>query len=306
MDSNDEYLKGCEAFEAKNYVDAIHHFTKAINNDPDDIASLIKRSEVFLEIDDNESFKSDLLLQVNIYSRRLKEQPNDDTLFVKRAELFKLLGFEKHASADYEKAILINPESIDAHIGLAILKTFQGSGELDGALELFSKVLEWQPDNSKALYHIALIYSKQSIFDKSILYYKRCIETGGDYEAVACRSLTSLYSKLNRFDEAIVCIRNLLCNNSGFASDYMHLANLYVKIMAFDEAQLFLNVALAIEPVDKYLFFQASKLFLKTNHLSRSIECIDEAIKLERSEPFLQFKTKLEQILKAASNENIQ
>jgi len=306
MGSNDKYLKGCEAFEAKNYVDAIHHFTKAIKKDPDDIASLIKRSEVFLEINDNESFKSDLLLQVNFYSRRLKEMPNDDTLLVKRAELFKLLGFEKHASADYEKAIFINPESIDAHLGLAILNTFQGSGELDGALELFSKVLAWQPDNSKALYHIALIYSKQSIYDKSILYYQRCIESGGDYEAVACRSLTTLYSKLNRFEESIVCIRNLLCNNSGFASDYMHLANLYIKIMAFDEAQLFLNVALAIERDDKYLFFQASKLFLKTNHLSRAIECIDEAIKLERSESFLKFKAILEKIQTKASNTNIQ
>lgn len=306
MDSNDEYLKGCEAFEVQNYVDAIQHFTKAINNDPDDIASLIKRSDVFLEIDDNESFKSDLLLQVNFYSRRLKEQPNDDTLFVKRAEIFKILGFEKHASTDYEKAILINPESIDAHLGLAILKTFQGSDELDGALELFSKVLAWQPDNSEALYHVALIYSKQSVYEKSIIYYKRCMEAAGDYEAVACRSLTSLYSKLHRFEEAIVCIRNFLSNNPGFASDYLDLANLYVKIMAFDEAHLFLNVALAIEQDNKYMFFQASKLFLKANNLSRAIECIDEAIKLERRESFMEFKAKLEQIKTKASNANIQ
>lgn len=293
MEENGNYIKGCKELEYKNYHTAIGYFSKAIEENPNDLESLIKRADTYFEIEDYDKWENDLLLQSKIYTKQLKEDRNNYELLFKRAEIYRYLNRNIKATKDYEKAIKINPEYVEAYIGLGHVKMHQGRNELNQALTIFLKAINLQPDNSQALFYIALIYNRKENSEKAIEYYKKCIATKGDYLPVAYRSLSGLYYKMKRYNDAIACLKEFLTHNFGFDSDYSSLASFYEKAGNIDEAIFNLHTAISINSSNPYTYFDLSNLYVKLDDFVMALENVNYAIKLENRKSFLQHKAKL-------------
>lgn len=292
MEKNIYYLKGCKELEFKNYKTAINYFSKAIAEDPNDLESLIKRAYTYLEIEDHDNFRHDLFLQSKLYTKQKKENPNNHEIFYKRAEIYSLLNREIQAIADYEKAIKLKPEFVDAYIGLGLVKKYQGLDGVNPALNIFFQAISLQPDNSQALYEIASIYARKDNLEKAIEYYKKCIETKGDCSPVSYRSLGSLYSKMNRYEDAIALYKDFL-SHSGSDNDYSRLAYFYEKMGALSEAIIHMYTAISININSPHNYFQLSKLYVKSANYEMALENINEAISLSCCRSYLQHKAKL-------------
>jgi tetratricopeptide (TPR) repeat protein len=292
-----EYLAGCEALENEDYEDAIHYFSKAIASNPDDIDALIKRADAHLENDDIASCEKDMMLQIEFYTRMLNNHPNDFNLLLKRAEVYKLLLMESKSQKDYEQAIKIKPNTIEAHLGLALLHTFRYPRKLDEAEKIFIQILDWQPENSSALYHLALLYNIKNDYEKSIHFYKKCISGEGDYNFTSYKSLIRIFRKHNCYNEAISWMKKFLIKFTGSPSDYLSLAYLYVYNEEYDEAQLFQTIALALAGEKEHILFSSAQLYAKMKNWRKAIEFMERTIKIDPRPSYQRYKSKLEQNL---------
>lgn len=293
MEKNENYIKGCKELEYKNFKIAISYFSKALEEDPDDIESLIKRTDSYMEIDDHNNYNKDLFLQIRIYTKQLKKNPCNHELLYKRGEKHQYLYKYTKAISDFEKAIELYPKYVEAYIGLGSVMMHNDEGDLNQAINVFFQAISIQPNNSQALYNIALIYYRQENSEKAIEYYKKCIETKGDYSPIAYRSLSSLYSKLNRYDEAIACLKEVIRDNLSFDSDYSKLASLYKRIGDIDEAIFHQSTAVAIDNNNQFNYFELSQLYVKSNNFEMALNNINRAISIENRRSFFQCKAKL-------------
>lgn len=293
MEKNINYLKGCKELESENYKTAISYFSKAIAEDPNDLESLIKRSDAYSEIDDHDNFRQDLFLQAKLYTKQIKENPNNHEIFYKRAEIYSLLEKEIQAIADYEKAIKLKPDFVDAYIGLGYVKMHQDDTELNQALNIFFQAIYLQPENSQALYNIALIYSRQDNQEKAIEYYKKCIEIKGGYSPASYIALGSLYAKMNRYEDAIALYKDYFSHYPGSDDGYSKLAYFYEKMGALSEAIFYMNTAIAIDINSPYNYFQLSKLYVKSANYEMALEKTNKALSIKRSRLYLNHKAKL-------------
>ena len=292
MEENKNYIRGCKALELRYYETAINYFTKAINEDPNDLQSLIKRADTYDKVKDYDNYANDLFLQSKLYTKQLKANPNNYEILYKRGEIYRYLDKKKRATADYEKAIKLNPKYIEAYIGLGYVKSYPGKDELNQALSAFFQAIYLQPNNSQALYNIGQIYLRQKDTEKAIEFYKKCIETKGDYLALACRSLGGLYSQMNRFKEGIALYKKFL-SNSGYDGDCRYLASLYEKAGDLNKALFHLNMAISIDNGVPFTYFRLSEIYMNIGNFEMALKNINIALSIHNKKSFLHFKAKL-------------
>ncbi|MBU2555750.1 MAG: tetratricopeptide repeat protein [Bacteroidetes bacterium] len=286
MEQNENYRKGCEAFDNKNYASAIQYFTTYLLAKPDSIDVLAIRSAAYLRLDDFDNCNQDLILQTKILTKQRKQSPDSCDILIKRGEIYRYLGRNKMAAADFKKAIALNPQCVEAYIGLGYIKSVQGNNELTEALNQFLKALALCPDNSQALFNVASVYSRLEQMEKAVEYYLKCIKTRGDYLPLAYRSLAGVYSKLNSNEEAIACTEEFLSHHSGFDSDYSRLATYYEKKGDFNEAIVRLNTAVTLDNTNPINYYRLSLAYFKIADFQRALENIDRAISINNQSAY--------------------
>ncbi|MGD9580857.1 MAG: tetratricopeptide repeat protein [Vampirovibrionia bacterium] len=78
----------------------------------------------------------------------------------------------------FNKAISINPEAVEAYIGLGI--AYRQLNQLDKALEATKKALEYDPSYYKAYYNLGLTYEQQGKMKEAVkaysIFYKKVPE----------------------------------------------------------------------------------------------------------------------------------
>ena len=87
---------------------------------------------------------------------------------------------------------------------------------------------------------------------------------------------------------------SIINNNSKF---YHHLANILIKIGDFESAEKIQKKAIEIEPLRPDFVFQLSCIYYKKNDIKKSLQKVNEAIKLKSDNP--KFYSHLATLLKS-------
>ena len=200
-----------------------------------------------------ENLKEEILEVVNIYkSGNLDKAEKLTTELIKKnskvAFLYNLMGlilsgkenFDK-AKNYYEEGLIIDPNYAMIYNNL-------------GLLYLNKKELYF--DNKKDNENIK---KAEGLFKKSISLNEEIPEPQ--------TNLGSLYSNLNKIDDAIECHKKSIKINKRFYFAYLNIANVYVSIGKFNEAKTNLKKAIKIKPD----FFEAHRLLSRlTKHTNKS------------------------------------
>lgn len=148
---------------------AILNYQKALNEKPDfqnAMRNLRCASSARKQLNENITEIRDLI----------KSDPKNASLYSKLGNLYKNLGEYHMATHQYQKALSIKNNSMQAMNGLLFVYSEQENYRK--ALEVLHSMQRLQPGNPEIDYNIACIYAKQGMIDESISFLKQSIGKG--------------------------------------------------------------------------------------------------------------------------------
>lgn len=86
---------------------------------------------------------------------KLKDDPNNSTLLIQVAEIYKQTHQFKDAADYYGRSLKVDPKNAGAHSDLASVLYY--SGDVDGALAQLQEALNYDPKNPAALFNLGMI-----------------------------------------------------------------------------------------------------------------------------------------------------
>ena len=98
--------------------------------------------------------------------------------------------------------------------------------DYDAAIFFHERLLEEEPDNGLAMYHLGYAYGQRGDHAKEVFYYEKAIGAGFRHEGIYF-NLGMAYGELNRIQDAIRAFKESLNTNPNSAESRFGLAIAY-------------------------------------------------------------------------------
>ncbi|MBK9192009.1 MAG: tetratricopeptide repeat protein [Crocinitomicaceae bacterium] len=116
---NREYAKGIAKVKENDFLNAIKHFTLAINENPADVESYAERAVAYIHVEKHELSMFDM-------NRCIELEPGNSYRYSCRAFLKSKMGDVDGAIADYEIAVQLDPDDAIAYNNLGLAQESKG------------------------------------------------------------------------------------------------------------------------------------------------------------------------------------
>jgi len=154
---------------------------------------------------------------------------------------------EKWRTVDYKQLLELHGSLVDANAALCAKgKQALKSGNINDAIEIYSKVLKTNPIDEAALCGLALVYQTDGKMDKTLDSYKKALKVNPSFFD-ANYNLAIIYANINQIDDAIIHFNKAIDLNNDDASIHNNLGVLYFKKNMHDDAKSCFERALRID-----------------------------------------------------------
>lgn len=143
----------------------------------------------------------------NTYDKAIALEPNNPVLYTERGKILLILKKNDEAKKDFEKAIALQKNYVDAKIQLALLK--EKEGDLSGAIDEMKKIVASYPYSVEANFQLGRLYFNNIEIDKAISQFKKALSLSPNY-ANALYSLGLAYEKQGETDKALEEFKKVL------------------------------------------------------------------------------------------------
>ena len=201
-----------------------------------------------------------------------------DAAFKRQGDQHLTLGKFDEAAACYRDAISINPDFVDAHVGLGFSLVEQRKfGEAVAALE---RALSINP--ALADVHYLLGKASKAVDDQagSIRHFTRALELKPDFE-FAYRDLFDLLLQSGKTEDAKALIQKAILAFPRSAEFHFFLGNLLFNEADFLGAILYHGKAVALEPTAAMSYKIMGDAHGRLEHRKKAIECYEKAISID-------------------------
>lgn len=137
---------------------------------------------------------------LDAYQLALEYNQDVPQLHVRLGATYVKLGQPDRAIEEFEKALQLDPDHVDALRWVAMLHT--SHGELDEAVAVYERLLNAQPDDRFVMSTLADLYVLQGELARSVELYRRLIVEHGSSSQLHF-NLGVLLGRLGQFDEAL-------------------------------------------------------------------------------------------------------
>ncbi|HOK41616.1 MAG TPA: tetratricopeptide repeat protein [bacterium] len=292
------------------YEEAIKELEKLLVIDKYNIKALLNIGWIYLQKDEIEKaekyfkkvYKLDkenpvLLNGMGVIFLKKKEIKKAKKYFIKSIEIddksdnayfaFNSLGeilVKEHSIKDavtnFEKAVLINKNKIDAHINLALLYHYLGIyNESD---KEFDYCLSLNPNNKKLKIYKKLNLAQREMikgnYEEAEKIYKQIIKLKPKDADIYNRFGNFLF-KINKIKRAIAMYKIALKYDEKNDKVLYNLGIAYLKINELEKSKRFFNKVLELCPEDKYTLNQLGWIEYKKNEYNNAIDYFLKALK---------------------------
>ncbi|MCK4516921.1 MAG: tetratricopeptide repeat protein, partial [Spirochaetaceae bacterium] len=302
---------GAEALADDDYYAAIEAFGAAIQVNPQDLRSLVGMAESYYwlgEYDQAQRFAS----------RALSLSRRDPEVLTLSGRISIGLGDLEAARDYFRSAIVIEPNSIDAEIGLAELSLAKGRN-LDAVLSL-ERALRIRPEHRKALLSLVLVHEQSGDLETAERYLEIALETHGNApdthilaaeydirrgnnESAAAHARTAQILDAHgtsapriratvalldgRYAEAITTTEELLRRERTDASMWFLRGQALVGVGRIEEAMDSFRTALRYKPDNEIIRLVAENIAIREYPMEAPIRAEFAAYAIERADAFV-------------------
>ncbi len=194
----------------------------------------------------------------------------------------------EQAIADFQKTLAINPEFTNAESAIKNVvgrKFNEGNDaykkrDLDGALQAYKTVIQWDPTYYKAYYQIGVISARMRDYDGAIENYNIALE----YEPTSTRvhfALGLAYQSLNNKTAALEAFQKTIDIDPTYAKAYSSMGEIYLDQQDYEKAVDRFTMAVSIDPTYAKAFENLGITYVKLENFEESIQQLVQATALD-------------------------
>ena len=120
-------------------------------------------------------------------------------------------------------------------------------GNLNGAKEIFEKIIQLHPKNYDALNTLGIISAQLSLYEKALYYFSKAIKISPENKFFYCNR-GNVYIEMNQLEYAEINFKKAIHIDSNYAEAYSYLAVTLVKKGLYSEATEKLKKSIQIKP----------------------------------------------------------
>jgi tetratricopeptide (TPR) repeat protein len=192
-----------------------------------------------------------------------------------RGLALKELGNIDAAAADYERALALKPDYVEALSNLGNLRLMQG--RLDEAIGCFKRALAHNPDYAEAQMNLGNALREQGKADEAIARYERAIVLRPDY-AEAYNNLGNALHDAGKLDQAVARYERALALRPDFAEASNNLGNAFHEQGKLEDAVAQLERAIALRPDYAEAQNNLGTVLDKQGEHDQAVTCFERAL----------------------------
>ncbi len=262
---------GLALLQKGNVVDAIAHFQKALEINPNDVEANINLGSALLQ-------KGNVDEAIAHYQKTLQINPNNVEAHNNLGNALLQKGNVDEAIAHYQRALQIKPDSAEAHnnLGLALLQ----KGDVNEAIAHFQEALQIYPDYAEAHNNLGNTLLQKGKVDDAITHFQRALQINSD-NAKACYNLGNALLQKGKVDEAIVHYQRALQITPGYSEAHNNLGEALLQKGSVDEAIAHYQRSLQIKPNVAETHYNLANALLQKGKVDEAIAHFQKALQIK-------------------------
>lgn len=178
--------------------------------------------------------------------RALSHDIVDPQTWLMAATYFYQIGAHERSAASYNESLRLDPDLVDAEIGLSYLLGAQS--DFGAALKRIRPVIDANPTNVKAGACLAEILMMEGKIDAAIAAYERIRAHDDEPPFMTRIRHAELLIKSGKTDNGVEILKDILNRDADNMSAHLLLANLYLRLQLYSSGVEHANRILRVHP----------------------------------------------------------
>ena len=228
----------------------------------------------------NEKERKELLKEIEEYSKKIKEEPNNDVYYNNRGVAFDNLEEFDKAIEDYNKAIELEPNNASYWNSRGDVYYFLKNYET--AIENYSQAISLNSEKGLYFYNHGISYYNLKEYEKTIEDYDKAIELEPN-NASYWNSRGNTYYNLKEYEKAIEDYNKAIELKPNNASYWNNRGDTYYNLKEYEKAIEDYNKVIELEPNDASYYNSRGNAYLMLEKYDKASNDYNEAIRLNNS-----------------------
>ncbi len=209
----------------------------------------------------------------------IESQPNIPLAQQKfdRGNLLKSQGRFAEAIAYFKKALVLQPNSLEAATNLAV--TLHQTGDLAEAATYYQRAIEIDPNCAQAQNNLGILLQDRGSIADAVSCFKKAIALNPLY-AKALNNLGATLQQQGELSSAIACFQQALSVNSNYVPALVNLGAAMQAKSQLLEAQRLYERSIEAEPNNPTGHYHLGTFCLGINQIEQAISSLERAISL--------------------------
>lgn len=263
--------------------EAINHFTKALELEPNQIQPYNELAGLYI-------YTEDLNKALSLSLKSTELNPNDNVAYMHLGVIYLGMGDLDQALSSTLKSIKLKGNDPNTYINLGNIH--RQMGNLRQAVSSILKSIDIKPNNATAYRHLGQIYLDASDLDKSLYSILKSIEIkSDDYRAYSI--LGVIQSQRGDLDQALISTLKSIDLKNDNANAYMSLGNIYKLLGYFDKALAATRKGFELKPHDPSSHYALARIQRNMGEIDRANASIQKALELDPHLPEALYESSL-------------
>jgi tetratricopeptide (TPR) repeat protein len=214
---------------------------------------------------------------ITFYNSSISLNPNSALMYTNRGAIKVNMGDLQGAIDDFTKAIELKPEDAVAYNDRGI--AYSSLGRFESAIKDYDKVIELNPNYAGVYNNWGKTWQDKGDLDKAVEKYDKAIELNPNY-ADAYNNRGNAYSKKGDLDKAVRDYDKAVELNPYFALAYFNRGNAYNNKGDYDNALKNYNKAIELSPNYADAYYNLGQTFVGLGRYDKALEFFNQVIKI--------------------------
>jgi Flp pilus assembly protein TadD len=190
------------------------------------------------------------------------------------------LGQLGNAEKSFREVLKVNPNNVDAHMGLA--KTYEKWEIPMSAFEHVKRALALEPHNPAPRWLLGELYRSEGRFTEAIASYLDAMRRGRR-DVSLLRALGAAYKAEGQLGEAIGVLTEALSESPEDAMAHYELGEIYLTVKEYSRAEQEFTATLTSKPLCPGCYAKLGRIHLVRKEPREAVSAFRKALKLDPS-----------------------
>lgn len=179
------------------------------------------------------------------------------------------------------KLLEVDSDTVETHLALGSL--FRRRGEVDRAIRIHQNLIARPQlsalERKEALMALGQDYMSAGVFDRAERIFLEVLALGGEHETNSLQGLLAIYQQEKAWEKALEVVKKLELSSGQSkhvqtAHYYCEIANIALKNNIFDQAQIAIKQALAVDKMSVRASLIQASIFMQNGYYKQAIRSL--------------------------------